>query len=166
MERREIAIKATAVTLGVIFILAVLTNSQVLSPEDFSTSEESTEVIFVSEGETKAEITAEIADTPQKRQKGLMNRTELEKDHGMLFIFPDERERAFWMKNTYIPLDMIFVNRDKEIVNIRQADPEPNTSDEDLTRYRSEEPAMYVIEVNQGFSENNSIETGDKINTE
>jgi len=61
---------------------------------------------------------------------------------------------------------MIFVNRDKEIVNIKQADPEPNTSDEDLTRYRSEEPAMYVIEVNQGFSENNSIETGDKINTE
>ena len=82
----------------------------------------------------------------------------------MIFIFPDEGPRAFWMKNTYIPLDMIFLNSEKEVLNVETAQPQPNTSEEDLKLYRSEGPAKYVIEVNAGFADNYPVEKGDKVN--
>jgi len=119
---------------------------------------------FISDGEKLATVTLEVADEEPERREGLMNRRSLRSDHGMLFVFPDERVRSFWMKNTYIPLDMIFIAENGTIVEVQQADPEPNTPDEELKGYVSSSPAKYVIEVNQGFSVRNGIESGDYVN--
>jgi uncharacterized membrane protein (UPF0127 family) len=113
--------------------------------------------------ESGAEITAEIADSPKEREEGLMYVSDLPLNRGMLFVFPDEEYRSFWMKNTYIPLDIIFVDKNGDIINIEEAHPEPNTTEENLKSYRSDEPAKYVIETNSTFTERNNISTGDKV---
>lgn len=105
----------------------------------------------------------EVADNSSERRKGLMNRETLPNNRGMLFVFEDEDERVFWMKNTLIPLDIIYLDAKKSIVDIDTAYPEPNTSESDLERYPSDQPAKYVIEVNAGFAENNSIKEGNKV---
>jgi uncharacterized membrane protein (UPF0127 family) len=105
----------------------------------------------------------EIADNDTERQEGLMNVTELGERRGMLFVFEEEEMRGFWMKNTLIPLDMIFLDAEKQVINVETAGPEPGTADENLTVYRSEKPAKYVIEVNAGFAENYSITKGTEV---
>ncbi len=105
-------------------------------------------------------ISAELAGTQEEWQRGLMYRTYLPENSGMLFIFPDEQQRSFWMKNTLIPLDIIFASSNMSIVDIKEnfqpceADPCPS--------YVSK-PAMYVLEVNGGFVERNQIKINDKI---
>jgi hypothetical protein len=107
-----------------------------------------------------AAVSAEVADTQPKITKGLMHRKSLGENEGMLFIFKDEKERNFWMKNTLIPLDMIFLNNDKKIVHIiRDAQP---CEVEEYQLYNSRYPAMYVIEVNAGFTEEHNIQIGQK----
>src|SRR3989338_4485611 len=71
-------------------------------------TDKNTVTIFTGAG--KVEIYVEYATTPEEQQKGLMGRTFLKKNSGMIFIFPDEKIRKFWMKNTLIPLDLIFIN--------------------------------------------------------
>lgn len=110
-----------------------------------------------------AEFAVEIADSPEERVKGLMNRESLAEDRGMLFVYEEEDPRSFWMKNTTIPLDIIFLDSDMNVINIERANPEPNTSDSDLQTYRSEEPAQYVLEVNQNRSEEIGLEEGSKM---
>lgn len=117
-------------------------------------------------GSNAPELQLEVADTPEERSKGLMKRRNLEKNTGMLFIFPGEKERGFWMKDTYIPLDIIFIASNGTIVRIHEADPELNTPEEELKVYSSEKPAKYVIEVEQNFSERYGIEVGDTVKLE
>jgi len=105
----------------------------------------------------------EVADNETERAEGLMNVTDLGRHEGMLFKYQEEDLRGFWMKNTLIPLDMIFVDKNGRIINIEEAHPEPNTSDENLTIYRSEAPAKYVIETNSSFTERKNIEEGDRV---
>ncbi|RMD48173.1 MAG: DUF192 domain-containing protein [Ignavibacteria bacterium] len=105
---------------------------------------------------TKIDI--EIANTDYKRSLGLMYRNKMEENQGMLFIFPDNDYRSFWMKNTIIPLDMIFVSSNFEIINIRK-----NTTPFDESQYTSTAPAKYVIEVVAGFTDKFNIKPGDKI---
>lgn len=105
-----------------------------------------------------AKIDIEIADTEEKRTQGLMFRSSMKETQGMLFIFDKEEMQAFWMKNTMIPLDMIFVNAKKEIVNVRA-----NARPYDLSSYTSTAPAKYVVEVNGGFCKRHGIKSGDKI---
>ena len=107
------------------------------------------------------EINAEIADTPEKIKNGLMYRESLGENEGMLFIFDREKETSFWMKNTLIPLDIIFLNKDKEIVNIFENAMPCKTEECEL--YPSVHPAKYVIEVNAGFVEKNRIEVGERV---
>ena len=99
----------------------------------------------------------EIAATPQARAKGLMFRRSLEKNTGMLFVYPDEDHRCFYMKNTFIPLDIAFINRDRQIVDIRQMQPL------DETPVCSREKARYALEVNSGFFDRRGIQVGDMI---
>lgn len=117
--------------------------------------------VYFPESNTSLDI--EVADTPSEREKGLMYREKLPIERGMLFVFPEEDYRGFWMKNTLIPLDMIFVNAEGEIINIEEAVPEPNTSEENLTIYRSDELAKYVIETNSSFTERRNVEEGDRV---
>lgn len=103
-------------------------------------------------------IDIEIAESPAEQQQGLMYRSFMRNDNGMLFIFERDEPRAFWMHNTIIPLDIIYVNSKMEIVSIAQ-DTQPY-SDESI---RSNGPAMYVIEVNSGFSVQYGLKPGVKV---
>jgi len=109
------------------------------------------------------DLTVEVADNFLQRSKGLMYREELGYVDGMIFKYDEEKERVFWMKNTYIPLDIIFIDSEKQIVNIEEAEPEPNTSRSDLELYRSERASKYVLEVEKGFSEKNNLTEGDRM---
>ena len=103
----------------------------------------------------------EIAQTPEQRAKGLMYSSSLNKNSGMLFIYPKEQTSSFWMKNTLIPLDMIWINKDKEIVHI-QHNALPCTQDPCQT-YPSNKKALYVLEINANLSKQYNFNIGDKV---
>lgn len=109
-------------------------------------------------GEAITKIDIEIADDDYQTQKGLMYRRSMKSNQGMLFIFPDEEERSFWMKNTYLPLDILYVNANKEIVSITE-----NASPQSTESIWSKLPAKYVVEVNAGFVAQYRIKEGDQI---
>ena len=111
-----------------------------------------------SDGEYIATIDLEFADNDHERSQGLMYRTEMEKNQGMLFIFPTEARQSFFMKNTVISLDMIFINSKFEIVTIHK-----NTKPYDLNSYASTAPAQYVLETIAGYTDENNIKVGDKV---
>ncbi len=111
-------------------------------------------------GKGNVSFGVEVADTPVKRTIGLMNRSALNEKVGMLFIFDTEQIVSFWMKNTLIPLDMIFISAGKKIVHI-----ERNTQPckiLDCQTYSSEKPAKYVVEISGGLTEKLGIKEGDK----
>lgn len=118
---------------------------------------------FITDGEEVARLNLETAVTPEEKERGLMGRQSLEEDSGMIFVYEDSEERSFWMKDTYIPLDIIFLTAERTVNTIKQADPEPNVSDEDLKLYASEGPAKYVIEANQNFSKENNVDEGTEV---
>ncbi len=114
---------------------------------------------FIKEkSDTVSQIQIEIANTGAKREKGLMHRKSMENDHGMLFIFPNERRQSFWMKETHIPLDIIFVNSEYEIVHIAE-----NTQPYSLKSIPSFEYAQYVVEVNAGYCKKLGVQVGNSI---
>jgi hypothetical protein len=118
------------------------------------------EVTLISR-QRRFKIRAEVADTRAKASLGLMHRSQLAPDAGMLFVFPDEAVRSFWMKNTLIPLDIIFVSEDFEIRRIvRNALPCEHSP---CPRYSSVYPVKYVVEINSGLSEEIGLEHGDRI---
>lgn len=104
------------------------------------------------------QIDIEIADTVAKRTQGLMYRRSLPADAGMLFIFDSSRPVSFWMKNTYISLDIVFANEAKQIVSIAK-----NTTPLSETFIPSGAPAMYVVEVNAGFCDTHGVNVGDSM---
>jgi uncharacterized protein len=97
----------------------------------------------------------EIADTPSKREIGLQYRRELATDRGMLFLFPEEREQSFWMKNTPIALDMIFINKERKIVGIVE-----RAVPFSLDSRSAGAPSQFVLEINGGLARRYGIETG------
>jgi uncharacterized membrane protein (UPF0127 family) len=106
-------------------------------------------------------IQVEIADTPDTRSQGLSLRDSLPKDHGMLFVFDEEGNYAFWMKNMEFNLDIIWINSTGTIVHI-----EKNLKPclEICPSYGSEKPAQYVLEMNAGVSDELGIREGTTIN--
>jgi uncharacterized protein len=98
-------------------------------------------------GETA--VIAEIADTPTEWEVGLMNRKELAKHSGMLFVFAAERPMTFWMKNTLIPLDILFFDSQKRFISAQAM--EPCTADP-CAVYSSARPGLYALEVPAGFT--------------
>ncbi|WP_295129399.1 DUF192 domain-containing protein [uncultured Chitinophaga sp.] len=118
------------------------------------------ELSFISKatGDTIRSIDVELATTNEQRATGLMYRKSMDESQGMLFIFPEAGQQSFYMKNTYISLDIVYVNADKEIVSVQKyATP---LSEESLPSYKD---AMYVVEVNAGFIDKHKIVFGDKI---
>ena len=109
--------------------------------------------IAASSGE--AIFQSEIADTPLERQKGLMFRTSMGEKEGMLFLFADEAPRSFWMHNTLIPLDMIFIRADRTVLGVvENAEPKTDTS-------RAVEGAsQFVLEINGGAAKKHGIAAG------
>ncbi len=105
--------------------------------------------------DTADTVIAEVAQTEAERAEGLMYRESLEENAGMLFIFPQSSVRSFWMENTYIPLDIAFMDVSFRIVDIQQM--EPMTTDLHMSRAA----AMYALEVNQGWFEAHGVRIGD-----
>lgn len=103
-------------------------------------------------------LDVEVADSEAERTQGLMYRYSMEENQGMYFIFPEENFRSFWMKNTFISLDIIFINTDHEIVSIQKY-----TQPKSTYSQPSEKPAKYVLEVNAGFTDKHGIRPGDKV---
>ena len=105
--------------------------------------------------------TIEIAADDKSREHGLMDRTEMAADHGMLFVFDDDAMRTFWMKNTKISLDMLFFDGDRKLISIQHNVP-PCVADP-CAAYSSGAPARYVLELNAGESEKLGLTSGDPI---
>jgi uncharacterized membrane protein (UPF0127 family) len=91
-----------------------------------------------------------------------MFREKLNENEGMLFVFDDEKYETFWMKNTLIPLDIIFIDKNFKIISIENAVP---CKREPCTLYKSAKPAEYVLEVNENFTIRNKIKSGDTMIT-
>jgi uncharacterized membrane protein (UPF0127 family) len=106
-------------------------------------------------------VEAEVVRTPEAREKGLMHRRELAAYRGMLFIFDREERQSFWMKNTYIPLDMIFISEGMRVVGMVE-DARPVTTESRGV----EAPSRYVLEVNGGFVRRHGIARGDRVRFE
>lgn len=99
-------------------------------------------------------VRAEVARTNEQRSRGLMFREELPEGRGMLFIFEEVAPRSFWMRNTYLPLDIAFLDAERRIVDIQAMEP----LDENFTDSRA--PAMFALEVPQGWFARQGIEVG------
>jgi uncharacterized membrane protein (UPF0127 family) len=108
-------------------------------------------------------IHAELADTPQKRAEGLMYREHLDPDRGMLFTFSQAQAWVFWMKNTKIPLDLIWMNEKKQIIHMEQRVPICTRTDDSCPQYRPNEDALYVLELAGGRSESLKLQRGSKL---
>ncbi len=109
-------------------------------------------------GGGEVRVRVEIADDDFERARGLMYRTALAENRGMLFVFEAEQKLSFWMKNTLIPLSIAFMDDEGRIVDIQDMEP----LDDDPPSYVSAEPARYALEVNQGFFEERGVEVGDR----
>jgi len=113
------------------------------------------------DGTSSPELTLELALTNQQRQVGLMYRKSMPETTGMLFVFPNNAKRSFWMKNTYLALDMIFIN-DNLIVDSIVHNATPLTT----TQRVSKGPAKYVVEVRGGLAGKWGIVPGSRLNTD
>jgi len=116
-----------------------------------------TVTIDASEG-GEVRVRVEIANDDFERARGLMYRTALAENRGMLFVYREEQKLTFWMKNTLIPLSIAFMDAEGRIVDIQDMEP----LDDDPPSYVSTEPARYALEVNQGFFEERGVEVGDR----
>lgn len=108
-------------------------------------------------------VRVELALDPTARAQGLMGRTGLEPDSGMLFAYADERPRSFWMKNVPIPLSIAFASSTGRIFRILEMAPGVGVADGDLPRYRSGEGATYALEMEGGWYDAQGIRVGDRL---
>lgn len=106
-------------------------------------------------------FTAELATTPEQHARGLMYRQAMADNYAMLFIFPDDDYRAFWMKNTLIALDIIYIDSSRHVVSIAANVP-PCKSDP-CPSYESEAPARFVLEIRGGLARELNLQPGDMI---
>ncbi|MFA6378763.1 MAG: DUF192 domain-containing protein [Candidatus Omnitrophota bacterium] len=103
-------------------------------------------------------LKVEIAQTNEELQRGLQYRETMPRDEGMLFIFPQDVEAGFWMKNTLLPLDMIWLSEAKSVVYIQKN--APPCLQEECPVYGPKESVRYVLEANAGFADANDIQIG------
>jgi uncharacterized membrane protein (UPF0127 family) len=159
--------KTSFIKISALLLILILSVFFILKEFIIESKTEMTEYTFTKEGELvftdstgamKAKIDIEIADDEYQRELGLMNRKSMLENQGMLFIFPFERVQSFWMRNTFIPLDIIFVDAKKTIVTIHK-----NTQILSDQSYPSSKPAKYVVEVLAGFTDKYNIQVDDKI---
>lgn len=153
------------------FFISVLTVLSSCKEEKSTKAEDKVIVSFKKEGVLHLKkatsdsviktLDIEIADNEYETQTGLMYRNELQNNQGMLFIFPDLQMRSFYMKNTKIPLDIIYIDDSKSIVSFQK-----NAKPFDETSLPSLAPAKYVLEIYAGLSDQWQLEVGDKIQFE
>ena len=128
--------------------------------DDLSGSQDESKLLIQS-GDSTILVRVEIADESHERNQGLMLRENLEFDSGMFFVFEEEKPLSFWMKNTLIPLDMLFIDADFRIIDIKEN--VPPCKEDPCPSYSSKKPAKYVLEVNSGFTLKNNIQIEDMV---
>ena len=142
-----------ALTVALVALLAVLGFASAVAAEN-----DAPEPLTIETGAGDHTVMVEIADTPEERGVGLMHRTELAPDRGMLFDFRATRQVTMWMKNTLIPLDMFFAESSGRIVTIAE-----RTAPLSENRIRSGQPVRFVLEMASGSAERLGIVTGDSL---
>ena len=150
----------------ILFVLFLNSLSFINCKEDKKTIRQ-TKVSFTKEGKlsiykfadsTQITIDIEIADTDFDIQTGLMYRDSMENNQGMLFVFENDEERFFYMKNTKITLDLVYINSNKKVASFQK-----NTKPFDESSLPSDAPAKYVLEINAGLVDLLSISVGDSL---
>jgi len=166
-KQNKVAKRLFGIVLSIILMsgISFSVHNEFIKDKDASNNEE---MAFIKEGElmflraisgdTLKVIDIEVADNEHKRSQGLMYRSSMPEYFGMLFIFDNEEPLTFWMKDTYIPLDILFVNDSLEIVSISE-----NCKPMVKWPIKSEKPAKYVVEVNAGYVYQWGVKAGDKI---
>ncbi len=115
-------------------------------------------IYFQNTDSVRTALRVEVAETQNEREKGLMFRYSLPADSGMLFVFDREQELSFWMKNTFIPLDIAYLSSNGVINEIYRMEPLDYS-----ILYPSKKPAKYALEVNAGWFKKNGIKPGMKL---
>lgn len=169
LDRPRFPVWTATLFLGTTCLLAACASPEDRSSEPTATGERVEEassipfsdhgsLSFMRDGETYREIRIEIADSDSSRTRGLMQRTSLPADTGMLFLFDREEEQSFWMANTPLALDLIFIRADSSVLRIAKyvqpMSPDPVTSNG---------PAQYVLEVPAGYSDTIGLIEGDRL---
>lgn len=113
--------------------------------------------LLIDTGKDQSSFTVEIADDGAERARGLMFRDQMAADHGMLFVFPTEQPLAFWMKNTVLPLDLVFIDGKGQVRAVLPGTPFSETP------ISPGVPVRYVLELNQGTAARLSIDPGDQV---
>jgi uncharacterized membrane protein (UPF0127 family) len=143
-------------SLMAVTILATVLLSLAAQAQEQQQSAPGATVSITNTAGQRVDIPVEIADTPAKRETGLMGRSALAPNAGMLFVFGQDQPLSFWMKNTLIPLSIAFMDSRGRIVDIQDMQPL------DQTPHDSAAPAKYALEVNQGFFAAQGIQVGDQ----
>ena len=128
-----------------------------ITPQDIDFTRDGELSIFKNDSLIQT-IEVEFAKNDEERALGLMYRSSMDEHQGMWFIFPEEAPRSFYMRNTEIPLDIIYLDKDKKVVSIAK-----NARPYDETSLPSEKPAMYVLEINGGLADKWGIDKGDRV---
>jgi len=123
-------------------------------------------VLSIHTAEHTYNLLVDVVRTPKEREQGLMGRSALPEDEGMLFIYETASTSAFWMKDMNFPLDLVFIGSDKSVVEMMGKVPPCQTADEFCTRYKPNHPSRYVLELAGGFVEKYGIQPGDTVSWE
>ena len=151
------AVAAFIVLVGLMVQGKIGNFKPIYNPEQNSASQTDSKIVKID----KVEIEVEVAKTDEERKLGLSGRKSLENNAGMLFVLPSNSKPTFWMKDTLIPLDIIWI-KDAKIVKIDENVPtQIGANSSDLKLYPAPGVVDFVLEVNAGFSEENSIDTND-----
>lgn len=116
--------------------------------------------ISITQGKIKKYLNVELAQTPTQQAYGLMNRTKMPANSGMLFVFDQERVLQFWMKNTLIDLDIAYIDKNKKIIDIQTMKAVTSMLQTNPPTYPSKLPAQYALEMNSGWFKKNKIKEG------
>lgn len=165
--RLTVSVVAVVTTVALIALVMTKPSSPTVSRPASAPQHENTAdtgqkrgtVRFVgSKGQEKSRLSVEIVDNEHSRELGLMYRRTMGADYGMLFVFDSAAVQSFWMKNTFIALDMIFVDEHGKIVTIL-----PDAVPHSLEPRSSTAPALYVVEVNAGYAARHALRVGDRM---
>jgi len=133
------------------------------TPPTTTDVEQTVNATFVVEDGENVTVSLMVADESSERQSGLMHREELANRTGMVFVYENAKQVSFWMKNTLIPLDMIFLGPDRTVLNVQHASPQPDATSDELKTYPSDGEAKYVVELPRGFANRTGVGPGTKL---
>lgn len=144
-------------SIGLIFSCAEETKDTSIDTEEIQFTKEG-ELFLLKASDTLQKLDIELAETPYEHQTGLMYRKTMKANQGMLFVYTREAMHSFYMKNTFIPLDLIFFGKDSTAVSFQE-----NAKPLDETSLPSKVPAQFILEVNAGKVKEWNITEGDKM---